>query len=300
MKKLSALVELARPGHWLKNLLVFAALLFSRNYPYAQMWLVSAAAFIQFCLLSSAVYAFNDIFDCKADAAHPRARNRPIPSGRVGLTAAATFGIALLAGAGAVSFLLPARSLAPAGAYLALNILYNAVLRRRAILDVVTIAMGFVIRAIAGGVAINVPVSVWLIVCTFMLCLFLALIKRRAEVVSLGSQAAAATRTVHAFYTELRLDHMLAVSAGLAVVTYTFYCLAGPASPGAHMVWTVPVVLYGMFRLYSLAVGSSPAGPVELIRRDPVIWLVALVWLGMVVAVMKLSNLPALKGWIIR
>lgn len=298
MKKTTALIELARPSHWLKNLLVFAALLFSQKYNQTEMWLRAIVAFVEFCLLSSGAYALNDILDRKTDAMHPRARRRPIPSGRLGIGAASIWGMLLLAGGLVLAGWLGRRAVIVAAAYLMLNALYNVAFRRQAIIDVVAIAMGFVLRAIAGGVAIGVPVSAWLIVCTFMLCVFLALIKRRSDVVLLDKRTARSTRSVHAFYTPAKLDHMLGVSAGLAIIAYTFYCLVGPHSPGVHMVWTVPIVLYGMFRLYSLAVGSAPAGPVMLIRRDPVMWLVAIIWVAVIVAVMQFSHLRQLQGWI--
>jgi len=299
MRTLRALIELARPSHWLKNLLVFAALVFSGQFLKTGDWWPSLLVFAQFCLLSSAAYAFNDIFDRRADAANPRSRHRPIPSGRVTVAQAAIEGLLLLVGGLSVSFALGVGSLVVASAYLLAVGSYNLLFRRHPIADVVTIAMGFVLRAIAGGVAIHVPASGWLIVCTFMLSVFLALIKRRAEIVTLGAKLAISARPVHAFYTIERLDHMLAVSAGLAVVTYVSYCM-GDHSPGVHMVWTVPVVLYGMFRLYGLAVGSSPAGPVELIKRDRVMWLVAVVWLAIVVAVLRTRDWPVLEGWIVR
>ncbi len=298
MRKILVFLELARPSHWIKNLLVFAAVLFSQRYHSAEAWLYSLIAFAAFCLLSSGVYAFNDIFDRRADAAHPRWRKRPLPSGRLGAPAAAVFGAVLLCGGLIVAYLMGWRLFIVGGAYVILNVFYNVLFRHRAIIDVVSIAMGFVLRAMAGGAAIGVPVSVWLIVCTFMLCVFLGLIKRRADVAGVGNEQASAARPVQAFYTLVRLDHMLAVSAGLAVVTYTFYCLLGRHSPGMHMVWTVPVVLYGMFRLYGLAVGSSPAGPVELIRRDPILWIVAAIWLAMTVGVMELSGHWILQGWL--
>ena len=197
MKKLRALIELARPGHWIKNLLVLAAIFFSGRFVDAHRWVLVAAAFVEFCLLSGGVYAWNDLFDRKADAANPNSRNRPIPSGRVSPVEAAVEGTILLAGGIAVAWWLGTPSLVVGLAYVLLNALYNAVFRHRPIVDVVTIAMGFVLRAIAGGVAIGVPVSAWMIVCTFMLCVFLGLIKRRAEIVVLGPDKALSARPVH-------------------------------------------------------------------------------------------------------
>ncbi len=298
MRKIPVFIELVRPTHWIKNLLVFAAVLFSRRYGSVEAWLNSLAGFTSFCLLAGGVYAFNDIFDRRADAAHPKWCKRPVASGRLSVSEAGVFGILLLGGGLVVANILGWRFFVVAGAYIVLNSMYNALFRHRAIIDVVAIAMGFVLRAIAGGAAIGVPVSVWLVICTFMLCVFLGLIKRRGDVAALGKEKAVSARPVQAFYTLLRLDHMLAVSAGLAVLTYTCYCLLGEHSPGPHMVWTVPVVLYGMFRLYGLAVGSSPVGPVELIRRDPVLWIVAAVWLAMTIGVMEFSGHWILRGWL--
>ena len=298
MSKLKALVELARPGHWIKNLLVFAALIFSGRYGSGWNWLLAAGAFAQFCLLSSGAYAWNDIFDRKADGATPGSCRRPIPSGRLTVTQAASQGTCLLIAGMLAGACLGWRSAFMGGVYLVMTAAYNVFFRRRPIADVVLIALGFVVRAIAGGVAIGVTVSAWLVVCTFMLCVFLGLIKRRAEIVVLGEQSAKLARPVHAFYTLTSLDHMLGVSAGLAIVTYTSYCVVGLHSPSVHMVWTIPIVLYGMFRLYSLAVGSSPAGPVELIRRDKVMWLVALTWVLVVVLVMRIKDLPFMTGWL--
>ena len=301
MSKLTSYLELARPGHWVKNLLVFAALLFSRNYLDPQAWLAALSAFGMFCLLASGVYCWNDVLDRHTDARLPRTRTRPIPSGRITAGEAMVLGTVLLAVAMGLAWLICPGLGIIAAAYLALNLAYNVSLRNHPIADVITIALGFVLRAVAGGVAIGVPVSVWLVVCTFMLCLFLGLIKRRGEVVALGEQGQQKSpRAVHAFYTVTRLDHMLAVSAGLAVVMYTMYCLVSPHSPGVHMVWTIPVVVYGMFRLYSLAVGTEARGPVDLVRRDAVIWIVAAVWAGMVIAVMRLGGHPLLQGWLSR
>jgi 4-hydroxybenzoate polyprenyltransferase len=166
-------------------------------------------------------------------------------------------------------------------------------LKGRPILDVLLVAMGFVLRAMAGAAAVAAVISPWLVVCTFMLCLFVALAKRRSEIVALG-QAAGQTRRANLFYTPANLDHMLAVSAGLSILTYSLYCLA----PGtvahvgsAHLIWTIPLVVYGMFRYYclSLSGGQDPTG---LILRDRVLWLVLLVWAAMVAAVLKWGGAP--------
>ena len=131
-----------------------------------------------------------------------------------------------------------------------------------------------------------------------MLCVFLALIKRRADVSRTDRQAAITARPASELYTVERLEHMLAVSAGSAVVTYALYCLASPHSPGVHMVWTVPLVLYIIFRLYSLAIASPNASPVELVLHDAATWVVALIWIALIVAIMQWSDLPELRGWI--
>ena len=302
-----ALLESLRAPHWVKNLFVLAALPFSGKWTEGAAWAMALGAFAGFCLLSSAIYLINDIADRRSDRAHPSKAARPIASGRLSVSAAAAAAAVLLAlGAGFIALvsilvvrgILPHEPVLPmhgfalpvwAGAYVLLNIAYSMGLKSRPILDVLIVALGFVLRAMAGASAIAVPVSPWLVVCTFTLCLFIALAKRRSEIAALGA-AAEQTRAANRFYTLTNIEHMLAVSAGLAVVTYCLYCLAPLTVQrvgSAHLIWTIPLVVYGMFRYYCLALGAAGEDPVRMLMRDRVIWIVGLLWLLCVMVVLK-------------
>jgi len=307
-----ALVETLRIPHWIKNAFVLAALPFSMQLGSASAWLTSLGAAAAFCLLSSAVYLINDLADRRSDRTHPVKARRPIASGLVSPALAAGTAVVLLAGGAA---LIAAESVrlrgadAPlggmalalwAGAYVLGNLAYSLGLKGKPILDVLIVAMGFVFRAMAGAAALNVEVSTWLVLCTLTLCLFIALAKRRSEIVVLGEQAGR-TRRVHRFYTLTNLDHMLAVSAGLAIATYCLYCtsprtIANLGSP--HMIWTIPLVIYGMFRYYCLTLHARGDDPVRVLWRDRVMWVVVALWIILVAAILKWGPGEHFQGFI--
>ena len=304
-----ALIEGLRPAHWVKNLLVLAPMPFSGQADQLWAWGTVLGTLAAFCALASSVYLINDIADRRADQAHPQKRDRPVASGRLSVSRAGVAGAALLvvaaAGIAAVWWALHERGLgdfgaslaAWAGTYVVLNLAYSLGLKRRPILDVVIVSMGFVLRAMAGASATAAVVSPWLVVCTFMLCLFIALGKRRSEIVTLGEQAGG-VRHVHLFYNRTNLEHMLAVSAGLAILTYTLYCLASKTMErvgSAHLIWTIPLVVYGMFRYYCLSLNSPAEDPVRIVMRDKVLWLVGLTWLACVAAVVTWGRIPAVR-----
>jgi len=307
-----ALVEALRIPHWVKNAFVLAALPFSGQLGSGSAWVMALAAAAAFCLLSSGVYLINDLADRESDRTHPVKSRRPVASGRVSPTLAAGTALVLLAGAAAL-IAVESRRLhvagAPlggmgltlwAGAYLALNLAYSFGLKGRPILDVLIVAMGFVFRAMAGAAALNVAVSTWLVLCTLTLCLFIALAKRRSEIVVLGPDAGK-TRRVHQFYSLTNLDHMLAVSAGLAIATYCLYCtsprtIANLGSP--HMIWTIPLVIYGMFRYYCLTLHAGGDDPMRVLGRDKVMWLVVAVWILLVAAILTWGPSPYFQGFI--
>lgn len=301
-----SILEAMRPAHWVKNLFVLAALPFSGKW---SAWPAALGAFAAFCLLSSGIYLINDIADRKADRAHPTKRRRAVASGRLSAAVAAGAAIVLLAaGAGIIACLAAWTAGAAgvlafwAGAYVVGNLAYSFGLKRAPILDVLVVATGFVLRAMAGAAAIAVPPSPWLVVCTFMLCLFIALAKRRGEVAALGD-AAVEARSVHGFYNLSNLEHMLAVSAGLAILTYTLYCLAPHTVRrvgSAHLIWSVPVVVYGMFRYYCLTRALGDEDPVRILLRDRVLWLVGVAWLACVLVVLKYGRDPAVRDLLLR
>lgn len=269
------LLRILRPIHWVKNVFVLAALVFSRQLagPFDEvLWAVMRAvgAFWCFSLASSAVYVINDIMDRRTDSIHPERRDRPITAGRVTVSAASAVaaGCILLALLG--SLLLSEALAAIVLAYVLLMVFYSLGLKRVMILDCVMIAVGFCLRAVAGAVAIDVFISPWLVICTFALTLFLAFSKRRGEIAQLQENSEAFRKTLGAYTPEL-LAHMLDVSSVLAVVCFLMYAMdfrTRELFGSNDLVYTTPVVLYCIFRFSALTQKGSYSDPVTLIVHD--------------------------------
>jgi 4-hydroxybenzoate polyprenyltransferase len=288
---IKAIIELMRPAQWTKNTVVFAALIFSKNV-FNWSYLCSAIlAFAVFCLLSSATYTFNDIIDRQSDRAHPHKKNRPIPSGRVNLIAAGGVCIILMILSFGISLiLLPPSFTLVALLYFLLNICYSLFLKRVIILDVISISIGFVLRAIA-GVEVLVPtveLSTWLLVCTFFLSLFLAISKRRNEMELLEENAKKHRRTLE-HYSAKFIDGMIAVVTASTVMSYTLYTISEQTirkMDTANLVYTIPFVIFGIFRyLYLVYVRREGGSPTRLLVQDKpllvgiLLWIVAVVWI---------------------
>ena len=269
-----------RPEQWTKNLLIFAGVLFGgRLLDAAAVW-NAVAMFAVFCGLSSAVYVFNDLADRDADRRHPLKSSRPIASGQLAPQVAGLAGV-LTAGAAMAGALVLGRMPAlVAGAYLVLLLLYSAAFKHVVIVDVLVIAGGFVLRAIAGAVAVSVPISEWLLVCTTLLALFLALSKRRHELTLLGD-AATGHRRILEEYSPYLLDQMIAVVTASTLIAYSLYATSPETAErfGTHRLGlTIPFVLYGIFRYLYLVHqklgGGSPAA--MLVTDRPLLVCVAL------------------------
>ena len=277
-----------RPHQWTKNLFVFAALGFSKHLFEATPFLRTAAAFAIFCGISGAVYLFNDVVDVERDRMHPRKRHRPIASGaldrRTALWISAGLVVLCLAGAIALS---PAFA-ACAAAYLALNLLYTLRLKEVVILDVLAISIGFVLRAVAGAVAIAAPISDWLLICMLLLALFLALSKRRAELTSL-SESAAEHRKILSEYTPHLLDQMVNVVTASCVTAYAFYTTAAETREKFQtdrLAWTLPFVLYGIFRyLYLVHRKDQGDSPSEILLTDRPLLAAGVLWAAAVIVI---------------
>src|SRR3977135_3697559 len=254
-----------RPGQWAKNLRVFAVLLFGLRLFDVEAVGLALAAFGIFCLLSGVVYLINDIADRHTDRQHPLKARRPIASGALPVPAALTSAIVLAAVALAGAFALGPRFFVVAVSYLALLALYSGALKHIVIIDVLTIAIGFVLRAVAGAVAVNVDISHWLLVCTILLALFISLAKRRHELVLLAD-GAASYRPILDEYTPYLLDQMIAVVTASTLIAYVFYTISPETEQKFNTHWlglTVPFPLYGIFRYLYLVHqregGGSPA-----------------------------------------
>jgi 4-hydroxybenzoate polyprenyltransferase len=263
-----------------KNLFVFAGLVFAQRLFSPAVW-VALAAFAVFCALSGAIYLLNDVADRERDRLHPVKRGRPIASGALSVPRAVTAAVLLLAvGLGAAWRIAPSFALA-ALAYVVLLAAYSAWLKHIVIADVLAVALGFVLRAVAGALAIGVAISGWLIICTLQIALFLALGKRRHEYISLG-EAAVRHRPILAEYSAGLLDQMIAVVTASAVTAYALYTMSAETVAKFHtqlLPATIPFVLYGIFRylylLYRRQLGGNPS---ELFLNDRALLVNGLCW----------------------
>ncbi|HTV02759.1 MAG TPA: decaprenyl-phosphate phosphoribosyltransferase [Luteitalea sp.] len=270
-----------RPAQWTKNLIVFAALIFGQRLLDAGSVVRALIAFGAFCALSGLVYLVNDIVDREADRQHPLKRHRPIAAGHVTVGAAVTTAVVLLAASLAAAIWLGPAFLTHAVGYVALQLAYSLALKRQVILDVLSIALGFVIRASAGGAAIQVPVSQWLLVCTILLALFLALAKRRHEITLLGDDAAR-HRAILGEYTPYLVDQMISVVSASTIMGYAFYAVSSDTVERFGTPWlglTLPFPLYGIFRyLYLVHRRSQGGSPTELLLADMPLLLCVALW----------------------
>jgi 4-hydroxybenzoate polyprenyltransferase len=309
-RQIAAVIAAMRPKQWTKNGLVLLALIFARRLTDLGAVERTLIAFFAFSLAASAVYIFNDLVDREKDRLHPVKRNRPIASGRLSPTLAGIIAGLCLLGSAALTYQLAIGVLAdlhdpfaPWGGspalftltlvgYVAINVAYSLWLKHQVLWDVFVIAAGFVLRALAGAFAIPVPISPWFYLCTTFLALFLALGKRRAELVTLSEQAVAHRRNLRE-YNVLLLDQLLAVVVTSTLITYSLYTFQGEGASHALMI-TIPFVLFGVFRyLYLIYVRNDGDRPDEVLYRDRQI--LASVVLCVVAVLVLLYGVPLLQ-----
>ena len=281
METLTAVLVSLRPRQWVKNLFVFAGLIFAQKLFTPAAW-VAGAAFAIFCVLSGAIYLLNDVADRARDRLDPKKRLRPIAAGRLGTGAATAIAAALIAASLGAGALLPRAFLVTALTYVALLVAYSAWLKHVVLVDVLVVASGFVLRAVAGAVATRVEMSGRLLICTILLALFLALGKRRYEYLALGD-AAVAHRPILAEYSPALLDQMIAVVTASTVTAYALYTMSPETVAKFQTQFlpaTLPFVLYGIFRylylLYRRQLGGNPS---ELFLSDRALLVNALCWI---------------------
>ena len=278
-----------RPEQWTKNLLLLAGVVFGGRLLEPPAVAIALAAFAIFCALSGGVYLFNDVADREADQNHPLKRERPIASGQLSATSAVTAGVVLGIAGVATAFSIGTQFGIVAAAYLAAQILYSFGLKHVVIVDVLMIAAGFVLRAIAGAVAVNVPIGHWLLVCTTLLALFLALSKRRHEL-TLLAEGATDHRRILEEYSPYLLDQMIGVVTSSTLIAYTVYATSSDTAARlgtAKLGLTIPFVLYGIFRyLYLVHQKRGGGSPATMLLTDrPLLGCVAL-WAASVIVLM--------------
>ena len=276
-----------RPRQWVKNLFVFGGLVFAQRLFTWSVW-PALAAFVIFCGLSGAIYLFNDVADRDKDRLHPRKRERPIAAGLLPVPLALVSAVVLILAGLVAAFALSPRFAAVALAYVGLLTLYSAVLKHVVIVDVLTVAIGFVLRAVGGALAIDVDISGWLLICTILIALFLALGKRRYEYLTLEGDAAR-HRPILAEYSAGLLDQMIAVVTASTVTAYALYTMAPETVAKFHthlLPATLPFVLYGIFRylylLYRRQLGGNPS---ELLLNDRALLINTIGWIVAVVLI---------------
>jgi 4-hydroxybenzoate polyprenyltransferase len=275
-----ALWRALRPNHWIKNVFVFAALVFAHKLGDPEAIARSAAAFVVFCLLSSAVYLLNDILDREADRAHPVKRERPIASGRVSVATAGTLSVALAVVGLAGAMALGTGFAAVASAYVFMNIAYSLRLKRIVILDVMLVAAGFLLRAWGGAAVLRVEMSDWLILCTGLIALFLGFVKRRQEIA--GQAPTETTRPILREYSLPFLDQMIAIVTSSTLLAYALYVFSPEVAEKLgtrYMGLTLPFVLFGIFRyLYLVHQRGKGESPTDVVVRDGPLVATFLLW----------------------
>ncbi len=273
-----------RPRQWSKNLLVFGALLFSfRSVSFTDAW-QTLAGFVAFCFTASMVYVINDFADRKADQFHPVKKNRPMASGALNPYLALLFGALLFLFSLFLSYKQTPTFTLLLLAYFFMNVGYSFGLKHMVIIDMMIIAAGFVMRAVAGGLIIRVPITPWFLICTMLLSLFLAVSKRRHELHLLQS-GKGAHRKVLEHYSIAMLDQINAVVIAAAIISYSLFTFTSGRT--IHLMWTIPLVIYGIFRyLYLIHIEDKGDSPERILFEDKPILITVLLYAAAVVFIL--------------
>lgn len=280
-----AIIISLRPRQWTKNLVVFAGLIFSGNISNWSMQLKVWAAFAGFCAVVGAGYLLNDIIDREQDRAHPDKRSRPIASGQLASSTAAGIASALVVFALLGGYLVEPLLALYLVAYIILQLFYTLLLKQLVIIDVLVISAGFVLRAVAGAAIIHVVISPWLVICAMLLALFLALSKRRAELVLMEDDASVHRRNLRQYSIEL-VDQMTVVTAAATIVSYALYSFT--AFDSSDMMLTIPFVLYGIFRyLYLVHKHLRGGSPEQVLLTDMPLLIDVILWVATAAMVLQ-------------
>ena len=294
------MIQLARPGHWVKNVVVLMPVVFGLQMRETGAWFQAFTAMAAFCFASSFAYIINDIKDRRSDQAHPLKKSRPLASGLISTKAAViealVFLVLALALAQSLSFILVLTILA----YLLLQVCYTMFLKSAVLVDVICIALGFVLRAVSGAVAIEVYISPWLFICMFTICLFMGFCKRYNEVITIGDKTRAENhRPTLIEYTPELLTHLITLSAGIAVISFLLYGISD-STVGRfgtnYFVYTLPVTVYAVFRFAMLSMKGCYEGPTDLILHDKPFQVTVLIWTVIVLGIICCGK--NLASWI--
>lgn len=295
----SEMIRLARPHQWIKNVVVILPILFAKRIDDSQAWASILAAAVAFSFASAFAYILNDIKDAKADREHPRKKNRPLASGKISISVAMIEALCFLALAAIVAHKVSNIVLVMIAVYVVLQVGYSTYLKHMVLVDVICIAMGFVLRAVVGAVAVNVEISPWLFICMFTICLFMGFCKRFSEVVMIGDLTQAENhRPTLISYTPELLTHLITLSAAIAVISFLLYGLNDRTVENFgtnYFIYTLPVVVYGVFRFAMLSMEGAYADPTDLILRDRPFQATVMLWIALAVIVIKYGE--GIKVW---
>ena len=271
-----------RPKQWYKNLVIFIGIAFSLNLLNFNLWITVIAAFVIFCLLSGSIYLINDVLDIEKDKKHPKKRERPIPSGALKPSHALVSAVVFIIISSIGSYFINMPFLITAISFFVLIMVYSLILKHYIIVDILVISTGFVIRAIAGAVAINVFVSPWLIICAFLLALFLALGKRRHELVLLGENAGEHRQSLEGYSHQI-LDQMTMITTSTLIMSYSLYTFF---TGKIAMMLTIPFAFYGIFRYLLLIHSKNMGGEPEMLFKDRGMLISIILWVLIVIGVL--------------
>lgn len=285
---IKAIVELMRPKQWIKNFFVFASIIFSGNFFNVDIFSANILTFILFCFASSSIYILNDVVDIEKDRCHPDKQRRPLPSGRVSKKVAVTLDVFLVT---AVIFfsvaLLNIKVAIILIAYVIINIFYSFKLKEIVIIDVMTITLGFILRVESGSFATGVSVSPWLLLCTTLLSLFLALNKRKSEIITLKEKSGSHRKILEKYSVHM-IDKMLTIVTPSILMAYCLYTFSSVQSN--TMIFTIPFVLYGIFRYEYLVDKDNVGGKPEAVFGKDIPFLInILLWIISVLAIIYLK-----------
>lgn len=281
------LIHSMRPKQWYKNIVIFIGLVFSLNFLNPADWLNVIAAFVIFCISSGSIYIINDIIDVEKDRNHPLKRLRPLASGKLKLSHGLSFAIIFIVLAFAGSYLINIPFFLITLTFFFLILIYSLFLKNFLIVDILVISSGFVLRAIAGCLAISVVVSPWLIICTFLIALFLALGKRRHELIIMGGDAKNHRQILGEYSSEM-LEQMINITTSILVMSYSLYTFF---SNNMYMMLTIPFAFYGLFRYLYLVHSKNMGGEPEMIFKDRGMVLCLIFWVIIVLLILYMDKI---------
>lgn len=288
------MLQLARPKEWVKNVVVFMPIVFGLQMRNSDAWLQAFLAAVAFCLASSFAYIINDIKDRQSDRCHPVKKERPLASGQISTKAAVIEAVVLVLLALGLAQSLSSILTLMIFTYLLLQVCYTMFLKNRILIDVICIALGFVVRTASGAVAIEVAVSGWLFICMFTICLFMGFCKRYSEVVTIGDKSAVGDhRPTLIAYTPELLTHLITLSAGIAVVAFLVYGLNEKTVSQFgtnYLIYTLPAVVYAVFRFAMLSMKGTYAGPTDIFIHDRPFQVTILIWWMLILVIIRFGS----------